>query len=345
MPEVDGESLGRTIKSDRELGDTLLVMMTSLGLRGDARRVASIGFSAYLTKPVRQSQLFDCLATVLGGASAAGSAPNAGLVTRHTLGEARARHERILLAEDNPTNQLVAARLLEKMGFSVVAVANGEEALRALETMPFDLVMMDVQMPVMDGFDATRSIRSPQSRVRNHRVPVIAMTAHALKGDRERCLAAGMDDYVSKPINLQDVAAAIGRWIAPSPARVSAAVAAGAGEPVPDPPVFDRGALVARLMGDEDLVRSIVGCFLDDTPRQILSLREHVSAGDVASAGARAHSLQGAAANVGGLAMNATALRMERAGRAGRLDEVAALMPELERQFDALRGRMQGELA
>ena len=220
MPDVDGESLGRSIRADPDLADTLLVMMTSMSAIGHARRLASIGFSACLTKPVRQSQLFDCLATAFGGKTPAGSVPSSEPATRHAEGATPRRGERILLAEDNVTNQTVATRLLEKMGFAVVAVANGREAVRALETGRFDLVLMDVQMPVMDGFDATSAIRSPQSAVLNRRVPVIAMTAHALKGDRERCLAAGMDDYVSKPIDPKELAKVTERWVGPLPELV-----------------------------------------------------------------------------------------------------------------------------
>jgi len=343
MPDVDGESLGGAIKSDPALRDTLLVMMTSLGLRGDASRLARIGFSAYLTKPVRQSQLFDCLATVLGGAIPPALAPPASLVTRHTLAENCRRAERILLAEDNPTNQLVAVSLLEKMGFAVVTADNGEQALRALETTPFDLVMMDVQMPVMDGFEAVRAIRNPASGVLNHRVPVIAVTAHALKGDRERCLASGMDDYVSKPIDPQELERALGRWTAPAPGPATApATVADAGL---EPAVFDRPALTARLMGDQRLVQDIVTCFLDDAPRQIRLLQTHVRSGDAAAAEAQAHALKGAAANVGGLALTATALRIEHASHEARLDEVAALLPELQRRFEMLQGRMQEKSA
>ena len=181
-------------------------MMTSLGLRGDAKRLEEIGFSAYLTKPVKQSQLHDCLATVLG-AAASGEGAGDRLITRHTLSEARRRNVRILLVEDNATNQQVALRILEKLGFRADAVANGQEAIRALENAPYDLVFMDVQMPVMDGFEATRLIRSGTTGCPKPRIPIIAMTAHAMKGDRERCLEAGMDDYVSKPISPQALAA------------------------------------------------------------------------------------------------------------------------------------------
>jgi two-component system sensor histidine kinase/response regulator len=232
MPDVDGESLGRIIKTDAELSNTLLIMMTSLRLRGSAERLTSIGFSACLTKPVRQSQLFDCLATVLGDKAPPASEPTPGRATRHARVPTRRRVERILLAEDNPTNQVVATRLLEKMGFRVVTVANGQEAVRALETVPFDLVMMDVQMPVMDGFAATRAIRSRESAVLNRRVPIIAMTAHALKGDRERCLESGMDDYVSKPIDPRELANVTARWVPPGPGHLQPTVPADAVEQV-----------------------------------------------------------------------------------------------------------------
>jgi CheY-like chemotaxis protein len=200
MPEMDGEALGRAIKAEPALKDTVLVMLTSWGRRGDAARVKEIGFSAYLTKPVKHSQLFDCLVTVLGkGAGRAKEDKKPPLVTRHTLAEAK-RRVRILLVEDNIVNQKLAVRLLEKMGYRPDAVGNGKEAVEALEMVPYDVVLMDVQMPEMDGYEATRVIRDPESQVRNHEVPIIAMTANAMKGDRERCLEAGMDDYISKPI-------------------------------------------------------------------------------------------------------------------------------------------------
>jgi signal transduction histidine kinase/DNA-binding response OmpR family regulator len=203
MPEMDGEALGRAIKADPMLKDTPLVMLTSWGRRGDAARVKEIGFSAYLTKPVKHSQLFDCLVTVLGeGSGRAKQDKKPPLVTRHTLAEAK-RRVRILLVEDNIVNQKLAVRLLEKMGYRSDAVGNGKEAVEALEMVPYDVVLMDVQMPEMDGYEATRVIRNPQSKVQNHDVPIVAMTANAMKGDRERCLEAGMDDYLSKPIQPQ----------------------------------------------------------------------------------------------------------------------------------------------
>jgi PAS domain S-box-containing protein len=212
MPDTDGESLGKSVKADAELKDTLLVMMSSLGTRGDAKRLKALGFSAYLTKPVKQSQFYDCLATVLSGSTAPAKIPEPVFVTRHTLHEARQLRAQILLAEDNLTNQCVALGILGKLGFSADIANNGREALEALEKTHYDIVLMDVQMPEMDGFEATQAIRSGKTKVLNSKIHIIAMTAHAMKGDHERCLEAGMDDYLSKPIEPQVLAAALIKW-------------------------------------------------------------------------------------------------------------------------------------
>ena len=200
MPVMDGATLGGKIKADPDLNPTRLVMLTSAGKRGDASRLKAIGFAAYLSKPVKKSHLYDCLVTVLGIPSTPSKESSLPIITRYGLEEAKKRRVLILVAEDNVVNQKVALRILQKLGYRADAVADGREAVMALETIPYDLVLMDVQMPQMDGFEATGVIRDPASRVRNHHIPVIAMTAHAMKGDREKCLEAGMDDYVSKPV-------------------------------------------------------------------------------------------------------------------------------------------------
>lgn len=202
MPEMDGETLGKKINQDPVLRNTILVLMTSMGERGDAKRFEKIGFNAYLTKPVKQTQLYDCLVTVSGMQTQNGKAKerHGAIVTRHSLAEGQKRRVRILLAEDNPVNQKVALKILEKRGYSADAVANGKKAVKALEMIPYDIVLMDCQMPVMDGFEVTHRIREKEKQTGNH-IPIVALTAHAMIGDRERCLEAGMDDYVSKPID------------------------------------------------------------------------------------------------------------------------------------------------
>jgi signal transduction histidine kinase/CheY-like chemotaxis protein len=213
MPEMDGKSLGQKIKQDHDLKNTILVLMTSMGKRGDAKQFEKIGFSAYLTKPVKQSHLYDCLATVTGIQKESDKEQSAAIVTRHTLAEDRKRNVRILLVEDNAINQMVAVNILNKFGYNADAVANGQEAVKKLEIISYDIVLMDCQMPEMDGYEATRVIRNLESKVLNHNIPVIAMTANAMKGDREKCIEAGMDDYIAKPVNPQELADMLEKWI------------------------------------------------------------------------------------------------------------------------------------
>ncbi|MFZ4437337.1 MAG: response regulator [Syntrophales bacterium] len=211
MPGMDGAVLARIIKTDERLMNTRLVLCSSLGERGDAKQMKEIGFDAYLVKPMRHGEIIGCLSAVLAGATVAEQTQP--LVTRYLIRESRREAARILLAEDNITNQQVALGILKKLGLSADAVANGVEAIKALETLPYDLVLMDVQMPEMDGLEATSHIRNPLSVVRNHRIPIIAMTAGAMQGDREKCLDAGMNDYLSKPISPQALAEALDKWL------------------------------------------------------------------------------------------------------------------------------------
>jgi signal transduction histidine kinase/DNA-binding response OmpR family regulator len=202
MPDMDGFTLVEQLRRSPELaGEAAVIMLTSAGQRGDAARCRELGVAAYLTKPVSRQELFDAIVQVLGASGSQAKPP--GLITRHTLPQEKRRF-RVLLAEDNAVNQRLASRLLEKRGHCVTATANGREALAALEQDNFDLVLMDVQMPEMDGFEATAAIRTHEKTTGRH-LTIIAMTAHAMRGDRERCLAAGMDGYISKPIKAQEL--------------------------------------------------------------------------------------------------------------------------------------------
>jgi two-component system, sensor histidine kinase and response regulator len=203
MPEMDGFAVAKEIRDNPELASATLMMLTSGGSPGDGARCRELGISAYLTKPIRQTELLEGIGRVLRNAPQ-DAVP---LITQHTLREDRNRF-RILLAEDNPVNQTVAVRLLEKRGHTVVVAGNGRLALAALEDDHFDLVLMDVQMPELDGFETTAAIRAKEELTGAH-IPIIAMTAHALNGDEERCLAAGMDGYLSKPIRVQELLATV----------------------------------------------------------------------------------------------------------------------------------------
>ncbi|MFQ5686099.1 MAG: response regulator, partial [Candidatus Scalindua sp.] len=214
MPEKDGESLCRTIKADPQLKNLILVMITSIGRRGDAEHFRRLGFAAYLTKPLKKSRLLDCLRIVTGESTSNEKDSSTQIVTRYSISEDYKQRVRILLAEDNMVNRKIALHILEKkLGFHADAVNNGREAIESLERSDYDIVLMDCQMPEIDGYDATRKIRDESSSVRNHRIPIIAMTANAVDGDREKCLEAGMDDYVAKPINMQEFADVIKRYL------------------------------------------------------------------------------------------------------------------------------------
>lgn len=205
MPDVDGFRVAEQIKQDPQLAPAALIMLTSAGLRGDAARCRELGIKAYLPKPIKRSDFLEAIKTVLNSPGQTNHAP--GLVTLHSLREGRP-HLKILLAEDNRVNQVLAIRLLEKRGYNVVLAETGRAVLEALKNDSFDLVLMDVQMPEMDGLEATACLREQEKGTGKH-IPIIAMTANAMVGDKEHCLRAGMDAYVSKPLSVKDLFATI----------------------------------------------------------------------------------------------------------------------------------------
>lgn len=213
---IDVLEVARRIKAEPQISSTRLILQASWGRRGDAKAAQDAGFAASLTKPIRQSQLHECLSLVLANSFSAvptGVQPSAPLITRHSLSEVQARARgRILVAEDNPVNQNVAVKMIEKLGYRVDVVGNGREAVEASGRIPYDLVFMDCQMPEMDGFEAARAIRA-RERGAGH-IPIVAMTANAMQEDRQRCLEAGMDDYLSKPVASKSLADTLNRWLA-----------------------------------------------------------------------------------------------------------------------------------
>ena len=224
MPGMNGMELGAAIKADPALRQTKLVLLTSLGQRGDAKLAQAAGFSGYLTKPVRKAHLYDCLRLVMGQTSTAPGGqgteqPEPSLITRHQVAELHAQ-VKLLVVDDNPINQKVAVKMLEKLGYRVDVAGNGNEALAALTRHRYNLVFMDCQMPELDGFKTTRMIRSHEQP--GTRLPIIAMTANAMQGDREHCLSSGMDDFVSKPVKSQDLSKVLTQWLDQSDHRAAA---------------------------------------------------------------------------------------------------------------------------
>ena len=367
MPEIDGEELGRLIKADPGVRDTVLIMMTSLGQRGDARRLAGLGFATYLTKPIRQEQLHDALALALGRKTRGTETTPQPLITRHTVAEARLQGARILLIEDNITNQQVAVALLKKLGCRVEVAANGQEALEALRTIPYDLVLMDCHMPEMDGFEATRRIRNADSTVLDVTIPVIAMTARTMAGDREECLQAGMNDYLAKPIDLNTLAAMLAKWLPTKTGNLNLGSGGmehesdglkpeaqeGSGldghlrlsnaECAAPVPVFDRTGLVSRVMGDEELLKLVISTFLAELPVQMEALQACIETGDSLGVAQKAHTIRGAAASIGGEALCEVAWEMEKNATTGDLKAVSALFQELAKQRRALAAELKLE--
>jgi CheY-like chemotaxis protein/HPt (histidine-containing phosphotransfer) domain-containing protein len=372
MPGMDGETLGRTIQADKRLADTRMVLLASMGTLGDARRFQEIGFAAYSIKPIRYQELKVILSMALTDRNGA-DAKLESIDTHHTAREMlnlfTGRKARILLAEDNITNQQVALGILRKMGLRADAVANGAEAIRALETLPYDLVLMDVQMPEMDGIEATKRIRNYELGITNKTqtdassslfeirnssfvIPIIAMTAHAMQGDREYCLEAGMNDYITKPVSPEALAKVLAKWLPKENVEYRKKNAEGGDDSpftihnssfvIPDSLlIFDRADMMVRLMGDEDLARMIIENFLKDIPQQIAALKGCLRAGDATGVERQIHTIKGASANVGGKRLMNVAFKMEMAEKAGDLNAVNTWMAELEAQFDALNQAMK----
>jgi PAS domain S-box-containing protein len=253
---------------------------------------------------------------------------------------------RVLIAEDNSINRELAIRMLQRLGLRADAVADGAEAIRALESIPYDLVLMDMRMPVMDGLEAACQIRNPRSAVLNHDIPIIALTANAMQSDQNSCFAAGMSDFVSKPISKHVLRAALNRWLPSGNAAMPDAALQNVASFIDEDStvVFDRAGMLDRMEGDNEMVHFVFAAFLRDTPDQIQALRHFVKKGDAANSSRLAHSLKSCAATVGGERLRKVATVMERAADAGDLKLVVANMADLGLEFGRLRDAINGNL-
>ena len=346
MPEMDGFAVVARLRANPSLAGAVIMMLSSAGQLEDAARCRALGVSLYLTKPVKQSDLLDAILTALGTAPVT-------VRPRPALPEAarRAPHPlRLLLAEDNPVNQRLAVRLLEKWGHQVVVAANGRKAVAAWGKEAFDAILMDVQMPEMGGFEATAAIRAGEPGTGRH-TPIIAMTAHAMTGDRERCLKAGMDDYVTKPIDQKRLFAVLEKMV-PAPASISplmlpaesadsanvnefAAPDSAGATPAPDF-VFDPSVVLNRVDGDRELLREVVMLFFEDTPKLLTEMRAAIDRGDARALERAAHTLKGSISNFGVPSAVAPALRLEQMARAGELAPALAAWEQLQLQVNQL---------
>jgi PAS domain S-box-containing protein len=354
MPKMDGLELAQKIKAEPSISSTKLIMLSSIGQRGEGEKARQAGIEAYLTKPVRQSQLYDALATVMGTPEEA-EAPEEEekerqLVTRHSLKEAKDRSRvRILVAEDNQVNQKVAVKMLERLGYRADVAANGLEAIEALSRIPYSAVLMDVQMPEMDGYEATAGIRR-REKSEGLRTPVIAMTANAMQGDRERALEAGMDDYISKPVKSEELGAVLERWLSrdeeeeksgTTPALEPSNTSAPPNGSV-DYSVL-KGLRERQVEGKPDILKELVELFLEDTPNQLKTLKEAAEKGDASSVERTAHTLSGGSGNLGAVRVAAICAELEEIGRSGDLAPAPALLSRLEEEYGRVRTALEKE--
>jgi two-component system sensor histidine kinase/response regulator len=353
MPGMDGLELAGAIKEDPSIASTRLVLLTSMGQRGDAEEARQAGIEVYLTKPVRQSNLYDALATIMVAPEedAPTRREEKRLVTRHSLKEAKAfSRTRILVAEDNRVNQLVAVKMLEKLGYRVDVVANGLEAVEALSRIPYSAVLMDVQMPEMDGYEATAEIRRREEKGR--RTPIIAMTANAMQGDRERALKMGMVDYVSKPVKPEELKAALERWTSrdeegETPDGTSAPESAGTYATPADSVDYSvlEGLRELQDVGEPDVLEELVGMFLKDATNHLGTLKKAAEEGDEQSVQRTAHSLKGSCGNMGATKMEALCGELEHMGRSRNFVAASARIPLLEVEFGRVRAAFEEELS
>jgi two-component system, sensor histidine kinase and response regulator len=329
MPDVDGFMLAKRIKHDRRIAQTPIVMLTSIGQADDSARCRKAGVDAYLSKPVKHSDLLDALATLFG------------VSTRHMHeGDAappdvasRRRALRVLVAEDNMVNRKLVTTLLHKRGHKVKAVENGRAAVDAISVArggKFDVVLMDLQMPEMSGFEATQAIRQGESPDGRH-LPIIALTAHAMQGDRERCLAAGMDGYLSKPIDVELLLATVEKF------------GAGAGKALPTEPaqpesgaIFDEQAGLAYTGQDRQLLKQVISMFRSDYPSSLRRIEQALRRKDGEALRMAAHALKGAIATVGSPAGRESAAELERVGRSGNLADAKRAYSDLRQNLERL---------
>jgi signal transduction histidine kinase/CheY-like chemotaxis protein len=343
MPGMDGLTVAERIRDEAGMEETAIIMLTSATQHGVAARCRELGFAGYLTKPVSQSDLLDAICAFVGS-----SALEASRANLDGADDGPNRELRILVAEDNEVNQQLAIRMLEKRGHKVVVAGNGRQAVAAFENEPFDLILMDVQMPEMNGLEATALIRRMEAGngapsesagdAYSRRVPIIAMTARAMKGDREECLSAGMDAYVSKPVRVDELFSAISSLVSSSPqdngrtagGTLSEEAAASTRD------VLDAPALLARVDGDVEFLRKVVDVFLGNCKGQLSEISDSISRRDCNQLCETAHTLKGV---LGGLHADAAVeavLKLEKIGKEGNLAEADQALANLQRELDRL---------
>jgi CheY-like chemotaxis protein len=351
MPEIDGFEFAERLRASAQLRDATVIMLTSAQRDGDQERTVKLNISAHLMKPIKQSELYDAIVAAMGPTAAE---RRSGVYYRNAsrIDADESADDvtlKILLAEDGLANQKMAVGLLTRWGHAVTVANNGEQSVELWQRQPFDLILMDVQMPVMDGFAATRRIRTLEKGT-GRRVPIIAMTAHAMKGDRERCLEAGMDEYVSKPVDrveLREAMLRCGLLTAASPTKPSSATTDAATESVPTPPIgadsakdvstiFDSEAALRATAGDPELLRDVIRAVMGELPTLLPRLNTALDIQDWKTSARMAHTIKGTARAVVAQQLMEVADRIEQSIAAHDADTARSLTNELDRRANEL---------
>lgn len=326
MPEMDGEELGGRIVADRSIITPEMVMMSSVGNRGDSERLKELGFCAYLTKPVKQSHLFDCLTNLCVSEDMTSLEPSKEPKEQREATEADLK---LIIAEDNQVNQLVALRILERLGYTADAVPNGEELINRLKDEYYDIVFMDCQMPVKDGYEASRQIRQKETGTLNPEIVIIAMTANALEGDKEKCLAAGMNDYLPKPVTQESVSEILSSW-------TSAILKEKNTQRNIEVDYFDASKLINDFDNDLATIREMVSLFFAAARSNVQSLSVAIISGNVLKVKITAHVLKCSAENIGAYTLAQACERLEHLCSGGDLGNADILLRIIEIEYTKL---------
>jgi two-component system sensor histidine kinase/response regulator len=335
MPEMDGFTVAERIRANATLTQPVMIMISSCTRKGDSARARQVGIACHLSKPIKQSELRDAINRSLGQPVLPAAAPEPEAPTRVVV-QKSTRSLRILLAEDNVVNQKLAVRLLQRRGHNVAIATDGREVLKMLDRDRFDLVLMDVQMPNMSGFECAGAIRQVEKLSGCH-LPIIAMTAHAMTGDRERCLEAGMDDYVCKPINPRAMFEAIERMIP----TVAASEIVASEPAISEDKVFDIEAALARIDGDRELLIEVAGLFRRDCPKIVEDIRSAITRCDTRTLEREAHKLKGSVGALCAQPAFAVAQQLEAIGKRGDLAEAASICTLLEAEMTRLESELE----
>ena len=351
MPEMDGLELAHTIKADPTISSTRLVLLTSLGRRGDAKAAQEAGFIGYLTKPIRKGQLQACLETVMGYEPEEPSAVPRPFITSHHLQELRRQKAaRILVADDHHVNQQLAVMLVERLGYRADVVANGQEVIEALSRMSYDAILMDCHMPQIDGYEATRTIRDSEGHTRH--TPIIAMTANAMTGDREKCLNAGMDDYLSKPLRPEELERVLAHWLQQETQHQAAEKHSLTHHPQPAPDILVGNPQPLQAinlntlqqweeMAGKEFVVKMAEKFVEDATDCVTAIERAIDNHAAMSLTETAHGLKGICRNMGADVLAQMAYELEQAS-AGKLDpDIPAFLSKISQEFQRVQAALK----